>query len=148
MGYTAAVVSSIGIGVGLKKVFFNMTKNLKGGNLTLANCLISYTAVATAGFLNSLCMRKGELEKGIKIQDESGEDMGVSKICASKAVYQTAFSRIIMSLPTFTIPGITLFLLDKGGLIPRAKIPKTALELCVVSFALWTAPPLSCSLFP
>ncbi len=53
-----------------------------------------------------------------------------------------------MSLPTFTIPGIAMFMLDKGGMIPKARIPKTALELLVVSFALWTAPPLSCSLFP
>ena len=66
-GYSAAVLSSISIGVGLKRVCFNMTKNMRGGSLTLANCLISYVAVATAGFLNSLCMRMGELEKGITI---------------------------------------------------------------------------------
>ncbi len=66
-GYTAAVTSSIGIGIGLKKLCFSMTRSMKGGNLILANCLISYVAVATAGFLNSLCMRMGELEKGISI---------------------------------------------------------------------------------
>jgi hypothetical protein len=66
-GYTMAVSSSIGIGIGLKKLCFNFTKSMKGGNLILANCLISYVAVATAGFLNSLCMRMGELDKGIKI---------------------------------------------------------------------------------
>ena len=78
VGYTAAVVSSITLGVGLKKLFFNLTKNMSGGNLILANCLISYIAVATAGSMNSFCMRMGELEKGIKIYDESGEEMGVS----------------------------------------------------------------------
>lgn len=65
MGYSAAVGASVGMGVGLKKVCFNLTKNLKGGNQLLANCVISYVAVASAGFLNSLCMRMGELEKGI-----------------------------------------------------------------------------------
>lgn len=44
-------------------------------------------AVATAGFLNSLCMRMGEMEKGIKIYDEDGNERGVSKACAKKAVY-------------------------------------------------------------
>lgn len=67
IGYTAAVTSSIAIGVGLKKLCFNFTKSMKGGNLILANCMISYVAVATAGFLNSLCMRMGELDKGITI---------------------------------------------------------------------------------
>jgi hypothetical protein len=86
-GYSAAVASSIALGVGLKKVCFNMTKNLHGGSLILANCLISYVAVATAGFINSLCMRMGELDKGIKVFDENNEEMGISKVCAKKAVY-------------------------------------------------------------
>lgn len=41
-----------------------------------------------------------------------------------------------------------MFMLDKGGLIPKAKGPKAALEILVVGLALWTAPPLCCSLFP
>jgi hypothetical protein len=85
-GYTAAVASSIGLGLGLKKASHNMTKNLKGGSMILANCLISYVAVATAGFLNSLCMRMSEMEKGIKVYDEYNEEMGISKVCAKKAV--------------------------------------------------------------
>ena len=136
-GYSAAVASSIGIGVGLKKLFFPMTKTMTGGSLILANCLISYVAVATAGFLNSLCMRMGELNKGIKVFDEHNEDMGISKVCASKAVYQTAFSRLILSAPTFVIPGVTMFLLDKVGMIPKGKVARTALEIGVLSFALW-----------
>jgi hypothetical protein len=56
-GYTAAVTSSIGVSLGLRKLCLNMTRSLKGGPLILANALISYVAVATAGFLNSLCMR-------------------------------------------------------------------------------------------
>jgi len=31
-------------------------------------------------------MRMGEMERGIKIYDEEGEDMGVSKAAAKKAV--------------------------------------------------------------
>jgi hypothetical protein len=87
LGYTAAVVSSVGMGVGLKKLCYNMTKNLKGGSAILANSMISYVAVATAGFLNSLCMRMGEMDKGIKICDEEGNDIGISKNCAKVAVY-------------------------------------------------------------
>jgi len=87
MGYSAAVVSSVGMGVGLKKLCLGYTKNLKGGSAILANSMISYVAVASAGFLNSLCMRMGEMERGIKIYDEEGEEMGISKASAKKAVY-------------------------------------------------------------
>ena len=85
-GYSAAVVSSVGIGLGMRKLFANMTKNLKGGNLVLANSAISYIAVASAGFLNSYCMRMSEMDRGIKIYDKDGEEMGISKECARKAV--------------------------------------------------------------
>jgi len=87
VGYSAAVASSVGMGVGLKKLCMGYTKNLKGGSAILAGSLISYVAVATAGFLNSLCMRMGEMERGIKVYDEDGEEMGISKICAKTAVY-------------------------------------------------------------
>ncbi len=54
--------------------------------MVLANSLINYVAVASAGFLNSYCMRMGEMKRGIKIQDESGEEIGISKKCAEVAV--------------------------------------------------------------
>jgi hypothetical protein len=136
-GYSAAVVSSIALGVGLKKVCFNMTKSMTGGSLILANCLISYVAVATAGFLNSLCMRMSEMERGIKVYDEYNEEMGISKVCAKKAVLQTASSRLLLSMPTFVIPGVLMFLIDKAGMMPKSKAPRTVLELLVVAFALW-----------
>lgn len=41
-----------------------------------------------------------------------------------------------------------MFALDKLGLIPKARGPRTILELLVISFALWTALPISVSLFP
>ena len=85
-GYSAAVVSSVGLALGLRRLSANFTKNLKGGSFVLANSAISYIAVAAAGFLNTYCMRMGEMNRGIKIYDEQGECMGVSKECAKKAV--------------------------------------------------------------
>lgn len=51
----------------------SFTKTLHGGSAVLANSIISYIAVASAGFLNSYCMRMGEMNRGIKIYDEEGE---------------------------------------------------------------------------
>ncbi len=121
---------------------------MKGGTLVLSNSLINYVAVASAGFLNSYCMRMGEMSRGIKIQDEDGNEMGISKKSAEKAVMQTSLSRIILSAPTFIIPGLSMFLLDKVGLIPKSKAPRTVLEIAVISVALYLALPLSVSLFP
>jgi hypothetical protein len=121
---------------------------MKGGSLVLANSIINYVAVASAGFLNSYCMRMGEMSRGIKIQDENGEEMGISKKCAEVAVLQTSLSRMILSAPTFIIPGVSMFFLDKMGLIPKSRAPRTVLELVVIACALYLALPLSVSLFP
>lgn len=74
--------------------------------------------------------------------------MGISKVCAKKAVISTAASRIILPIPIFSIPAITMFLLDKKGLIPKSRAPRTLLELAVVTVALTVALPISVSIFP
>lgn len=86
LGYTAAVVSSVGMGVGLKKLFHSMTKNLKGGTAILVHSLLSLVAVGTAGGLNSYCMRMSEMERGITIMDPDMNEAGVSKVAARQAV--------------------------------------------------------------
>ena len=147
-GYSAAVTSSITLSLGLRKLSNGFTKNLTGGSAVLASSIIHYVAVASAGFLNSYCMRMGEMQRGIKIQDQYGEEMGVSKKSAEKAVLNTSFSRMVLSGPIFILPGLSMFFLDKMGLIPKAKALKTVLELTVISLSLWIALPLSVSLFP
>lgn len=116
--------------------------------MILANSLISYAAVACAGFLNSYCMRMGEIKRGIKIYDEQGECMGISKESARRAVLQTSFSRMVLSFPIFIIPGVSMAMFEKFGLIPKRRAPKTVLEIGVIAFSLWIALPLSVSLFP
>lgn len=148
LGYSAAVSSSIGVSLGLKALSANFTRHLRGGTALLMHSMITYIAVATAGFLNSYCMRMSEMQKGIKIFDKSGEEMGISQITAKKAVIETASSRIVLAFPIFTIPGVGMFLLDKMHLMPKNFALKTITELTVVAFALWVALPISVSLFP
>jgi hypothetical protein len=69
-GYSAAVTSSITISLGLKRLSKGLTQNLHGGLQVLATSIITYFAVATAGFLNTYCMRMGEMSRGIKVYDE------------------------------------------------------------------------------
>jgi len=147
-GYSAAVASSISISLSLRKLSSGVTKNMKGGTMVLANSIINYIAVASAGFLNSYCMRMGEMSRGIKIQDEEGNEMGISKKSAEKAVIQTSLSRMVLSGPIFIIPGLSMFLLDKFGMMPKSKAPRTVLEIGVITLSLWIALPMSVALFP
>lgn len=78
LGYFMAVSSSIAVSLSLKKLSSNFTKNMRGGSALLVHSIISYFALATAGFLNSYCMRMGEMRKGIKVFDKHGEEMGIS----------------------------------------------------------------------
>ena len=74
--------------------------------------------------------------------------MGISKKSAEKAVVQTSLSRMVLAGPIFIFPGLSMFILDKAGLIPKARVPKTVLELAVITASLYVALPLSVSLFP
>ena len=64
-GYSMAVISSISVALTLKKLFASQTKGLSSGKTIAANAVISYIAVACAGFLNNYCMRYAELGTGI-----------------------------------------------------------------------------------
>jgi hypothetical protein len=55
---------------------------------------------------------------------------------------------MVLSGPIFIIPGLSMFLLDSVGLIPKSRAPKTVLELTVIALSLYVALPLSVSLFP
>jgi hypothetical protein len=55
---------------------------------------------------------------------------------------------MVLAGPIFIFPGLSMFILDKAGLIPRARAPKTVLELAVITASLYVALPLSVSLFP
>ncbi len=93
-------------------------------------------------------MRMSEIKRGIKVYDIDGEEMGVSKESARRAVLQTSFSRMVLSFPIFILPGVTMAMFERFGMIPKARVPKTLLEVTVIAFALWIALPISVSLFP
>ena len=98
--------------------------------------------------MNSYCMRMSEMNKGVKIYDELGDEIGISKVTAKQAVMQTASSRLLLAFPIITFPGFFMFTLEKLKLVPKAKPLRVATEIGVVAFSLWIALPISVSLFP
>ena len=59
--YLAAVTSSIGVGLGTKKLLEPFSKNFKGSKALFMNFIISFLAVGSAGFINVLFMRSKEM---------------------------------------------------------------------------------------
>lgn len=81
-GYSGAVFVSCGIAYISRTLLAKQLSALKGGKLILASAALNYFAGAFAGASNCILMRLKEMEEGVNIQDESGENTyGKSKVC-------------------------------------------------------------------
>lgn len=149
-GYMAAIASSLSIAVVMRKATAGVTKGATGFKLIFLNSLVATCSSGSANFFNSLTMRYAEIEKGIAVySDEKLHDyLGTSQMCASSAVYQTALSRIMLSVFCLGIPTIMLYFFEKMKVIPKAKGPKLVFESCCVTFGLFAGLPLSVATFP
>ena len=72
--YSAAVTSSICVGLGMKKLLTPLSNKVKGPGKLFVNFLISLSAVGSAGFLNLLVMRSKEMKDGIMLTDHEGKE--------------------------------------------------------------------------
>lgn len=84
--YTAAVTTSIGVGLGVRKLLQPYSMHFNGPKQLFFNFLISFAAVGTANFANCLLMRSKEMKEGISLRDSEGNEVGKSKIIGRKAV--------------------------------------------------------------
>lgn len=150
MGYTAAASSSVGMGVSLRMMTAKYTAKLSGKKLFFLNFLVSATSSAVANFVNSLCMRYPEIAKGITVfsDAELKHSAGVSNKAAESAVYQTATSRMAMSVMCMGIPTIAILLLGGLGVSPKGKITKMGFEVFMISGGLYIGLPISIAVFP
>ena len=106
-GYLGAVATSMTIALFSRRLFAKQLREFKGIKFLFFNALLNYLAGASAGASNLILMRNKELSTGISVQDESGKtDYGKSKVCARKAILQTAFSRMVLPLPVLFFPAI------------------------------------------
>ena len=98
VGYAGAVGVSCAIALGL-----NVMKN--AGKLPRAFApYITFVAVSMASTSNLLLMRQKELTDGIKVFNDDGKEVGISKIAAKIAIGQTAVSRCLASVPALVLP--------------------------------------------
>eukprot|EP01095_Lingulamoeba_sp_RSL-Kostka_P009991 TRINITY_DN3504_c0_g1_i1.p1 TRINITY_DN3504_c0_g1~~TRINITY_DN3504_c0_g1_i1.p1 ORF type:complete len:326 (+),score=86.87 TRINITY_DN3504_c0_g1_i1:128-1105(+) len=122
--FLLAVTSAIGIGVSLnilinKSTFAPATK-------AIIQRFTVFPAVAYANICNIFFMRRSELKEGIHIKDKDDNIIGSSKIAAKSAIFETAITRVCLSIPILLFPPICMGLLQKYTslltTIPRANV--------------------------
>lgn len=150
MGYGAASVSSVGMGLGLRKLTSGLTKGASGKKLFFLNFIVGASASGTANFFNTLCMRYVEISKGITVykDEETTVPAGISKKAAESAVYETAISRCCMSLMCMGTPTILVLLLGAMGFSPKGRSARTLLDIGTITVGLYVGLPMSVAIFP
>ena len=68
---------------------------------------------------NCYMMRKHELASGINVKDAEGNDHGISKAAATKAVQDTVVSRAALSVPVFGFPAVVMTLPPVTAVVAR-----------------------------
>lgn len=106
-------------------------------------------AGGTASFLNTLCMRKAELNTGINVYADSQltQKLGISTICAKKAILETACSRVFLSISCLMTPALIFYYVEKLGKTPKGRM-RIPFEVTVFLFALMINLPASVAIFP
>ena len=146
--YMMAVTASVGSAIGVRLLLKNLTASATGGKLVVLNAIVSTIACACGGFANNWSMRQPELRQGIKVQDPANDEfVGSSVKAAESAIMQTASSRILMALPV-GLPGFAVYALERKGLYPNNIVPRTIMQLSLISAQLLCAVPVSMGAFP
>ena len=76
------------------------------------------------------------------------ERSGISKKAAESAVFETAYSRIFLSMSCLLAPALAFFAFDKLGLAPTRRLFKTPYEIGIFVAALCLFLPASVAIFP
>jgi len=112
------MTAALSLQVGIRQAMKSSLAKAAGPKLYMLNAASSFVACSAANFLNAYIMRYTEVKTGIDVlHPETMESVGVSKNTASKAVLQTATSRMFFSVPMF-LPPIMLGGIGMIGMIP------------------------------
>eukprot|EP00834_Sanchytrium_tribonematis_P007839 NODE_782_length_3919_cov_0.611518.p1 type:complete len:301 gc:universal NODE_782_length_3919_cov_0.611518:2831-3733(+) len=132
--YSAAVLTSCGVALGLNQLY-------KSGRLPrFFNKIVPFIAVATAGTANLYLMRRKETINGITVYHKS-KPIGKSKKAAEYAIGQTAFSRVIATIPSMILPPILMAKTQLTG------IKYHAVHAGIIGICMGIGLPLAISLF-
>ena len=147
-GYSAAVVTSVGIALVSRTLMAKQLATFIGPKLILMNAFLNWVAAALAGFANCSLMRQKELFEGIKVFNQDGSICyGKSVEAGKSALLQTGLSRFILPLPVLFFPALTNIALLKLNLWPKNSTMAKLMELTLCVLSLSVALPGSVALF-
>lgn len=113
----------------------------------LAGRLVPLAAVAAANCVNIPMMRITELQNGIELQNETGTEVGKSKLAAQRAIATVTLSRILMASPSMILAPIVMNYIEKRNLLRKAKWASAPIQVLICGICLTFATPLCCALF-
>lgn len=138
MSYSLALVSSIGTGMYLKRLF---SKKQNMG--LIKEGILRVLPSSIAGFLNAFFMRSDYMTKGITLKDEKGNVLGLSKKCGTKAVVESAVTRMFLPTPLL----LNHFLIKYISTLKFSRKLHIFLELLFCGIALGVGLPFSIAIF-
>ena len=142
--YTLAVGTSCGIAVGLGKLM----KNPAMARFGLLAKLVPWAAVCTAGCVNCIFVRWGELD-GIDVADESGEvALGRSAAAGKDAIAKCCAARVIWTTPVLMGVPLVMAPLEKLAALRASPRLRMATEIAIVVGLLFTVVPAALAVFP
>ncbi|ETP22632.1 hypothetical protein F441_04132 [Phytophthora nicotianae CJ01A1] len=145
--YATATLVSCSTAVGLGKMV-EKAKRLSPSTRSFLGKMVPFVAVASAGAFNAVSMRFNEFQEGIDIMDEHGDVHGRSVAAGRQSLGQVALTRIALPMPILLLPPYLYEIMKKTNIMPKAKYPKLAAELAVLTMCLWGAMPSAVALFP
>ncbi|KAM9835551.1 sideroflexin-5b isoform 2-T2 [Syngnathus typhle] len=146
-GYFGAVTSAVSIAVGLN-VLIQKANKLSPATRMIIQRFVPFPAVASANICNVALMRHNELSEGVDVRDPNGKVVGSSKIAATHAIAETAFTRVVLPMPIFVLPPIIMSYLERLPFLQknrRLMLPIHSI-VCLLTFGL--SLPVAISLFP
>ncbi|XP_037780287.1 LOW QUALITY PROTEIN: sideroflexin-2-like [Penaeus monodon] len=114
---------------------------------TLMQRFVPFAAVAAANCINIPLMRQNEIQNGITVCDDKGNELGESKLAAAKGITQVVVSRIIMAAPGMTILPVVMERLEKQAWLRRNPRLNAPFQTLACGLILTFMTPTACSLF-
>ncbi|GMT14677.1 hypothetical protein PFISCL1PPCAC_5974, partial [Pristionchus fissidentatus] len=125
-------------------LFLNsMVKNASG----IGARLIPFSAVALANAINIPLMRSKELQYGVVLRDDDGNEVGKSTFAAKMAISQVVLSRIAMAASTMVTVPLLMKLIEKRKWYMSRKWLAAPIQTLIAGLTLTISTPLGCAFF-
>ena len=152
IAYFGAVGSSVSVGLFSR---YLSNKYIRGSSILkqiITNSIVAGLAMAVAGGINIILIRRNEMKYGIDIKDKEGEVLGKSRIAAKRAVFTSSLTRILPNIWTIGVISSYFYVVNKFsklGLPPIGTSPRYLMhKLFVVLMMMGVLAPLGLALFP